>query len=64
MNASKNSNEGRLTMPSKIETLERALLYQALADEGKYDRLKEIFDEIVEEARTDVRGKRKTKKED
>ena len=49
-------------MATKIETLERALLYKALADEGKFDKLKEVLDEIVEEARTDVMKERKASK--
>ena len=49
-------------MATKIETLERALLYKALADEGKIDALREIFDELVNEARTEVTRKRKSRK--
>ena len=41
--------------PTKIETLERALLYKALADKGDIEKLKEIFDEIVDEARIEVK---------
>ena len=41
-------------MATKIETLERALLYKALADKGDLEALRQIFDIIVEEAQTDI----------
>ena len=39
-------------MPTKIETLERVLLYKALADEGNLEKLQKILDEVIEEARS------------
>ena len=39
-------------MANKIESLERALLTKALLDAGKSEELKEILEEVIEEARS------------
>ena len=43
---------------TKIETLERVLLYKVLLSEGKADKLEEVLDEVILEARS-ARGKPK-----
>ena len=45
-------------MATKIETLERVLLYKVLLSAGKADKLEEVLDEVIEEARS-ARGKPK-----
>ena len=37
---------------TKIETLERVLLYKIVLDAGEIDRLKAVIDEVIEEARS------------
>ena len=39
-------------MTTKLESLERALLTKALLDAGKIDEVKEILDEVIDEARS------------
>ena len=45
-------------MATKIETLERVLLYKIILDSGDVDKLKGVIDEVIEEARS-ARGKPK-----
>ena len=39
-------------MATKLENLERALLTRALLNAGKIDEVKEILDEVIDEARS------------
>ena len=39
-------------MATKIETLERMLLYKNALDAGEVDKLKEAINEVIEEARS------------
>ena len=48
---------------TKIETLERVLLYKLILSEGKADKLEKVLDEVIEEARS-ARGKERKQADD
>ena len=46
-------------MATKIETLERVLYQRLLLSEGKADKMQEVLDEVIEEARSARNKERK-----